>query len=227
MTFGLLKISIKFLKCLTNFRSDTDSGRSSDYRSDDNSIKKNLSTVVENKYFSLPRPKYVAKVDLQAVPLPTVPALITYSKLSQSTQNLNGNGQVNVVNPMAPTQSMINLNLGDLQPKVKKRLDLLRRNRPSTRRFTVDIASNDYLQALLTSTAHTKINVKSVSKSISDLNNCPDGNKNSLDSEIKLNTLPNIKIRPLDVPVIRAKGPEFIVQSELEPLVVDISDAKV
>lgn len=43
-----------------NFRSDTDSGRSSDYRSDDNSHQKRLATMEEEpiKYFSLPRPKY-------------------------------------------------------------------------------------------------------------------------------------------------------------------------
>lgn len=42
------------------FRSDTDSGRSSDYRSDDNSLNsKKLPTMPEeNKFFSLPRPKY-------------------------------------------------------------------------------------------------------------------------------------------------------------------------
>lgn len=43
-----------------NFRSDTDSGRSSDYRSDDNSLQRKLATMEEEpiKYFSLPRPKY-------------------------------------------------------------------------------------------------------------------------------------------------------------------------
>ena len=122
---------------------------------------------------------------------------------------------------------MINLNLPEQLPKVKKRLDLLKKNRLSTRRFTVDVASNDYLQALLSSTTHTKLNVKSVSKSISDLNNCLDGNKPGVESDFKLSTLPNMKIKPVEVPVIRAKGPEFIVQSGLEPLVVDISDVKV
>lgn len=45
-----------------NFRSDTDSGRSSDYKSDDNSLKKKLAETElfeAKKYFSLPRPKYV------------------------------------------------------------------------------------------------------------------------------------------------------------------------
>ena len=158
---------------------------------------------------------------------PSVPASISALKFSQSTQNL-GVIPVNAVNPIIPAQSMINLNLPE-QPKVKKRLDLLRKNRPSTRRFTVDVASNDYLQALLASTTHTKLNVKSVSKSISDLNNCLDGKKPGVafDPDFKLCTLPNMKIKPVEIPVIRAKGPEFIVQSGLEPLVIDISDAKV
>lgn len=45
---------------MNDFRSDTDSGRSSDYRSDDNSLQKKLATMEEEpiKYFSLPRPKY-------------------------------------------------------------------------------------------------------------------------------------------------------------------------
>lgn len=42
-------------------RSDTDSGRSSDYKSDDNSLKKKLAETEPfdpTKFFSLPRPKY-------------------------------------------------------------------------------------------------------------------------------------------------------------------------
>lgn len=45
-----------------DFRSDTDSGRSSDYKSDDNSLKKKLAETElfeATKYFSLPRPKYL------------------------------------------------------------------------------------------------------------------------------------------------------------------------
>lgn len=50
---------MKYKKIFSS-RSDTDSGRSSDYRSDDNSLQKKLATMEEEpvKYFSLPRPKY-------------------------------------------------------------------------------------------------------------------------------------------------------------------------
>lgn len=47
------------LKTIFNFlfRSDTDSGRSSDYKSDDNPLMRKLDE--QTKYFSLPRPKYI------------------------------------------------------------------------------------------------------------------------------------------------------------------------
>lgn len=57
------------------FRSDTDSGRSSDYRSDDNSLQKKLATMEEEpvKYFSLPRPKYNRNVESKLVEADEVP----------------------------------------------------------------------------------------------------------------------------------------------------------
>lgn len=49
----------------SNCRSDTDSGRSSDYREDNPSLNKSLALDFEpNKYFSLPRPKYNAKAEV-------------------------------------------------------------------------------------------------------------------------------------------------------------------
>jgi hypothetical protein len=56
--FTILSLSI-FL-C----RSDTDSGRSSDYRIDDNKVSSAMTLDLEsNKYFSLPRPKYNPKAN--------------------------------------------------------------------------------------------------------------------------------------------------------------------
>jgi hypothetical protein len=48
----------KKLFLLFFLRSDTDSGRSSDYKSDDNSLRRKLEGE-PTKYFSLPRPKYI------------------------------------------------------------------------------------------------------------------------------------------------------------------------
>ncbi|KAG5673931.1 hypothetical protein PVAND_003932 [Polypedilum vanderplanki] len=52
-----------------DIRSDTDSGRSSDYRDDNPLMNKPLSAELEaNKYFSLPRPKYSPKPENVAIP---------------------------------------------------------------------------------------------------------------------------------------------------------------
>ncbi|CRK95274.1 CLUMA_CG008699, isoform A [Clunio marinus] len=55
-------------------KSDTDSGRSSDYRSDDNSLQKKLARMNEEpvKYFSLPRPKYNRKSENIPVEIPKI-----------------------------------------------------------------------------------------------------------------------------------------------------------
>jgi hypothetical protein len=155
----------------------------------------------DNNYFSLPRPKYAPKLDNQPV--------IT-------------------------------------QTKLKKRHEILKKGYIGSRRFTVDVTSDDYIKALLHNTKKANNNLKVASRSINDLNRCTvDSDKVIVDSinnivideDLRLSTLPNMKIRGQTIKeeemdendnfLIRPKGPEFIVQSALEPKAIDISDQKV
>lgn len=163
--------------------------------------------IQENKFFSLPRPKYLPALD-KTLQLP------------------------------APA------------PPVKRRNEILKKKSyVGSRRFTVDVASNDYIQALISANLHKTAannnNLKVASKSINDLNKYTiDSNKVLLDSknnlnniveeDLKLNTLPNMKIKcpqkgndDNDNYLIRAKGPEFIVQSNLGAKTLDVCEPKV
>lgn len=163
----------------------------------------------ENNYFSLPRPKYLPNLDKQ--------------------------------------QPVIT------QPKIKKRDEILKKGYIGSRRFTVDVTSDDYIKALISATNNTKKsnnNLKVASRSINDLNRCTvDSDKvivdsinnindiNIIDNDLKLNTLPNMKMRGQTIKeeendendnyLIRPKGPEFIVQSTLEAKILDVTDQKV
>jgi hypothetical protein len=162
------------------FRSDTDSGRSSDYKSDDNSLQKKLATMHEEpvKYFSLPRPKYNRHAEI-------IPEAVELQKV-----------------------------------KLRTNAENFRQRRVGGRRFTVDVASADVENAL------SDVGFKTpLSRSISTLN------KPTLD-EMKLKTLPNLKFGKKESIMEedeseRPKGPEFIVNSNLEIKTFDISDNKV
>jgi hypothetical protein len=66
---GIVCSAISLIEKLCYFRSDTDSGRSSDYRDDNVLTVKPLSKDLEvNKYFSLPRPKYNPKPEVAVAP---------------------------------------------------------------------------------------------------------------------------------------------------------------
>lgn len=161
-----------------NFRSDTDSGRSSDYRSDDNSLQKKLATMEEEpvKYFSLPRPKYSRNPDK------IIPELVELSKV-----------------------------------KYRANAENFRQKRVGGRRFTVDVTANDVETALSDVGQQRKI-----SRSSSTLNKHYD--------EIKIRTLPKqakkqsiMEEDENEVP----KGPEFIVNSTVDAISIDIGDNKV
>lgn len=89
------------------------------------------------------------------------------------------------------------------------------------RRFTVDVSSNDVATAL----ADIGITKRTVSRSNSNLNAIYEG-------EMRISTLPNMKIKRENVikqnnERNQLSGPEFIVDSNTESKVIDITDNKV